>query len=87
MERASVTATVPASGPPAEVTASAERWIARRLLQPMMLQGVTTARERCERVRAGILARDLEHAVAGKGPHGVTETWGDLFRRLYGEPL
>lgn len=48
--------------------------------------GVTTTAERGERMRQVILKRRLEAVVAGR--RGTkTETYSDLFERIYGEKL
>jgi hypothetical protein len=36
-------------------------------------------------VREAIRAARLEDAIAGKNPAGKAETFGDLFRRVYGD--
>ena len=64
-----------------------EIWIARRLEEPDLFAGVTTAEERRERVRALIERRELHLAIAGRSQSGKAETWTDLFRRVYGETV
>lgn len=67
--------------------ASIEYWIAKRLGQPDLIAGVTTADDRRERIRRAILDSQHEEAIAGKRKDAACETWGELFARLYGEPL
>lgn len=68
-------------------TAQVETWIARRLGEPGLFAGVTTADERRERVRELIVSRQLHLAIAGRNPQGKPETWAALFARVYGRPL
>ena len=68
-------------------TAHVEAWIIRRLGEPGLFAGVTTADERRERVRALIERRQLRLAIAGRNPQGKPETWAALFARVYGRPL
>jgi hypothetical protein len=65
----------------------AEVWMARRLGMPLCWDaGVTTREDRRERIRAEIIRQGRESGVAGKGPTAA-ETWGQLFRRVYGQPV
>lgn len=68
-------------------TVATETWICRRLQAPDLFAGVTTPDERRERVRAEILGRDLQHAIAGRRTGQSPETWAELFQRIYGLPL
>lgn len=61
-----------------------EHWILQRLDEPALFDGVTTPEERRERVRGLIERRQLHLAIAGRGPSGKCETWGALYRRIYG---
>jgi hypothetical protein len=72
---------------PAGPAVAVEEWIVQRLREPTLFDGVTTADERKQRVRAAILGRDAAAAIAGKRPDASCETWTDLFQRVYGEPL
>lgn len=67
---------------------AAELWLAKRLgsLGAEVHEGVTTTEERRERIRQLILRERLEKRDAGR-KRGRSETFGDLFARLYGEPL
>lgn len=73
----------------ADKTLDLENWLLTRLNAPQLFNDppCLTAEYRQARVRALIVTRDLEWAIAGKSPAGKTETWGDLFERVYGEPL
>lgn len=64
-----------------------EAWLVQRLKVPLMFQGVTTAEQRRERVRAHIVEHQLELSIAGGNVQGKAETWSALFERIYGEPL
>lgn len=68
-------------------TARVETWIARRLGEPGLFAGVTTADERRERVRELIERRQLRLAIAGRNPSGKPETWQALYERVYGRPI
>lgn len=68
-------------------TTQVEVWIASRLQRPDLFAGVTTADERRERVRRVILDRDMAEAIAGKRAGQSCETWGELYRRVYGRDL
>lgn len=69
---------------------NAEMWIAQRLggreTYAEVFSGDTTFETRRERVRKIILDRNLEHVQAGLR-NGHSETWGELFRRFYGQRL
>lgn len=65
-----------------------EAWMARKLGMPMSWAGgVTTREERRERIRAEIIEQAREYAIAGKRPTQPAETWGQLFQRVYGQPV
>lgn len=65
-----------------------EAWMARRLGMPLSWDGgVTTREDRRERIRAEIIRQGRECAVAGKRPKQAAETWGQLFHRVYGQPV
>jgi hypothetical protein len=68
-------------------TVMVEAWIKDRLREPTLFDGITTRTERRERVRALIERRQLQLAIAGRGPGGKPETWEALYRRVYGEAL
>lgn len=68
-------------------TAQIETWIIRRLGEPDLFAGVTTADERRERVRELIERRELHLAIAGRNPSGKPETWQALYERVYGRPI
>lgn len=68
-------------------TVQVESRIAYRLREPTLFDGITTAEERRERVRQLIERRQLHMAIAGRSPSGKTETWAELFARVYGEPV
>lgn len=68
-------------------TVQVESWIADRLREPTLFDGVTTALDRRERVRGVIERRQLHLAIAGKRLGDKCETWSDLFLRVYGEPV
>jgi len=59
----------------------------RRLGRASLFDGVTTAEERRDRVRAFTREKQLQLAIAGRAPDGKPETWSDLFSRMYGEAL
>jgi hypothetical protein len=65
----------------------AEHWIENRLGVSGLYADAATAEARQARVRAIIITRDIEFAIAGKFGGANAETWGELYRRLYGEPL
>lgn len=77
----------PSSIPPRSPTILEESWLAERLGAVDLFGGVTTAAERCGRVRARIEALEVAEALAGKRADGTCETFRSLFERLYGEPL
>lgn len=64
-----------------------ETWLSNRLDALDLFSGITNGAERAERVRARIVALDCADALAGKRTDGTTETYRELFARLYGEPL
>ncbi len=68
-------------------TAQIETWIIRRLGEPDLFAGVTTADERRERVRELIERRQLRMVLAGRNPSGKPETWQALYERAYGRPI
>lgn len=68
-------------------TAHVEAWIIRRLGEPSLFAGVTTADERRERVRELIERRQLHFAIAGGTNQGRPETWAELYLRIYKAPL
>jgi hypothetical protein len=63
-----------------------EIWLLRKLAKLDLLDGVTTAEERCERVRARILELGLADLPAGRR-NGKDHVWRSLFAELYGCPL
>lgn len=66
----------------------AELWIAYQLALPLSwAAGVTTRGQRCDRIRAEILGRNLADRAAGRRVNGSTETWAELFERVYQQPL
>jgi hypothetical protein len=64
-----------------------EAWIARRLREPTLFDGITTPDERRERVRALIERKQMHLAIAGKREGEKCETWVDLFERVYQQPF
>lgn len=68
-----------------------EQWLFNRLpnLSPRLFEDPVclTSDARRERVRGLFLTRGLEAAIAGRGPGGKTETFGDAYRRVYGRAL
>jgi hypothetical protein len=78
----------------------AEAWLRQRLTDHGALErvpdlkhrvrevtaGATTTAERAERMRQVILHHSLEAIIAGRRGN-KTETYADLFERIYGEPL
>lgn len=68
-------------------TIQVEAWIAERLRLYDLFDGVTTPEIRRDRIRERILARGMTLAIAGRGPGGKSETWQELFARVYGTPL
>ena len=49
--------------------------------------GVTDPEVRKQRIRAAIVNNNLDRAVVGKNLAGKTETWTDLFKRVFNEDL
>ena len=68
-------------------TAHVEAWIIRRLGEPGLFAGVTTADERRERVRELLERRQLRMVLAGRNPSGKPETWQALYERVYERPI
>jgi hypothetical protein len=68
-------------------TIATEVWISRRLRRFDLFAGVTDPDQRRELVRAAILGGRTGMAVAGKRAGKKVETWGELFQRVYGQPL
>lgn len=68
-------------------TIATEVWISRRLRRFDLFAGVTDPDQRRELVRAAILGGRMGMAVAGKRAGKKVETWGELFQRVYGQPL
>lgn len=66
-----------------------ELWLAERVskLLSAVFTGDTDIALRKARFRRAILTADLDGAIAGKNAAGATETIGQLFERVYGEPL
>lgn len=65
-----------------------EAWMARKLGLPRSWDGgVTTRADRREKIRAVILEGAKAHTIAGRRPNKTPETWSELFRRVYREPL
>jgi len=78
----------------------AEAWLRQRLMDHGALErlpdlkpqvrdvtaGVTTTAMRAERMRQLIVRHQLGATIAGRRG-GKTETYADLFERVYGEPL
>lgn len=67
---------------------SDEVWLAARLKQhgAQIFDGLTTPKQRCERMRQAILAAGLADRVLGKSS-GQHQTYRVVFERLYGQPL
>lgn len=71
----------------------AESWLARRLDQfregtyRAVFAGLTDTSTRRERMRDAILDLNLGLVIAGRGQDGKPETFGEVFQRLYREPL
>lgn len=63
-----------------------ERWIGVRL-KADIFSGNTDEALRRERVRYAIVQRNSQASSAGIGPAGISETYAELFARIYGEPL
>lgn len=70
-----------------EVRVRVEHWIENRLGISGLYADAATAEARQARVRALILTRGIEFAVAGRPDSRNTETWSELYERVYGEPL
>jgi hypothetical protein len=74
-----------------DTVAAFEAWLFRRLpnLSDNLFDDPTclTDDARRERVKAVILTRDLEFAVAGMGADRKCETFGQVYLRIYGVPL
>lgn len=71
-----------------------ENWLLRRIHQitnrdvwAQVNAGVTDQDERRDRIARVIDEWALVHAIAGRGPNGSAETFGQAFRRLYGRPV
>jgi hypothetical protein len=66
-----------------------EHYIVRRLHEhgADIYSGVTDPEIRKARIRAAIVNNRLEYAVVGKNLAGKTETWADLFKRVFNEQL
>lgn len=86
-----MSANVPrATTPPVRTATPAEEaWLAQRLGKPVELfLGTITPRDRAERIRARIVELGVEHTPAGRRfTTGEHETYGQLYSRLFGEPL
>jgi tRNA U34 5-carboxymethylaminomethyl modifying GTPase MnmE/TrmE len=67
----------------------AEAYLTRRLREHghEIFTGMTDASTRQERFRAAILEAGLEFAIVGRNAAGKTETYTQVFERLYNEPL
>lgn len=67
---------------------SAEIWLASRLRRHgiSVFGGLTTFEQRRERARVGIIEHALADVVAGR-KDGKPETLGQLFGRVYQQPL
>ncbi len=68
-------------------TVQVEAWILSRLGARNLFDGVTTPDDRRERLRAYLVNRQMQDAIAGRRKGQTCESWSDLFERLYGEPL
>ncbi len=71
-----------------------ENWLLRRIHQvtrrdvwAQVNAGVTDQDSRRDRIAQVIVDAGLEPAIAGKGPSGSAETFGQAFQRLYGRPV
>ena len=65
-----------------------EDWMANKLGMPELFAvGVTDKPKRRELLREAILRRCLNYQTAGRNPEGKTETWAELFERVFEQPL
>jgi hypothetical protein len=68
-----------------------ELWLGKRLTEhgvPLVTRGVTTANERRERIRQGIVDNGLSAVIVGRNPKDrKPETYAQLFERVYGMRL
>lgn len=68
-----------------------ELWVGKRLAEhgvPLVTRGVTTAMERRERIRQGIVDNGLSAVIVGRNPKDrKPETYAQLFERVYGMRL
>lgn len=64
-----------------------ELWICRALSARTLLDGLTTAEERRERVRHAILDGGLVNEWALNTRERGLESWAQVFARVYGQPL
>jgi len=62
-----------------------ELWIAQRIGHPDLFAGITTSESRRERLRQALLPLKDQHA--GKGKSGQAESFGELYKRIYGRSL
>jgi hypothetical protein len=67
----------------------AETYLVRRLKEHghAIFTGVSDPEIRRERIRTAILDAGLDCTLVGKNLAGKTETYADLFGRIYAEPL
>lgn len=65
-----------------------ERWLAHRLGEhgAQVFEGLTDRAQRIERFRAAIQTVG-SHVIAGRSKDGKPENYGQVFERLFGEPL
>lgn len=63
-----------------------ELWMAKQLGNPALFSGVCDDVVRKNRIRLEILRRGLDQTMAGNR-NGKSETWAQVFARVYQEPL
>ena len=66
------------------ITIRTEAWIKSHLRAPTLFDGVTTQEDRKRLLRDYLREHDMGLVIAGRAPSGNAETWGQVFRRLYG---
>lgn len=66
--------------------ADIEAWIAKRLDQPGLFEGVTSREMRRDRLKVVLLKRELVESIAGRFD-GKPITWRAIYQKLYGEAL
>lgn len=69
-----------------------EAWIGNRLTEwhgvPDVFGGVATPEERKQRIRAAIVAHGLEWVICARDATTRSNlTWGEVFKRKYGEAI